>query len=161
MIVCHTKNTGEALAVKCMSFEIDVHYHIFSQSKLVLNMCSQQLVEIPEFTVIIEFMAFAAVVRRKTHCYLNSASCRIEIVTLVSLCISDTQKCYSSMHHIHSLLSIGNIEEEIRILDLLFKIGLLHIFPLKAQLFFFLFFLFSNSLKQHNYSRNIPGKKGK
>ena len=27
------------------------------------------------------------------------------------------------MHHIHSLLSIGNIEEEIRILDLRFKIG--------------------------------------
>ena len=40
---------------------------------------------------------------------------------MVSLFISDTQKCYSSMHHIHSLLSIGNIEEEIRILDLRFK----------------------------------------
>ena len=42
-----------------------------------------------------------------------------------------------------SFLSIGNIEEEIRILDLRFKIGLLRIFPLKAPLFFFLSILLS------------------
>ena len=54
----------------------------------------------------------------------------------MTVCVSDTQTCNFIPTITFSQLAIS-IEEEIRILDLRFKIGLLHIFPLKAPLLFF------------------------
>ena len=71
-----------------ISFKISVGFHVMSLS--IKSRCVASL----------SFMALATHLGTdRSNCYFNSASCRMEIVTLV--CTSDTQKCYSSMQHIH------------------------------------------------------------
>ena len=71
-----------------ISFKISVGFHVMSLS--IKSRCVASL----------SFMALATHLGTdRSNCYFNSASCRMEIVTLV--CTSYTQKCYSSMQHIH------------------------------------------------------------
>ena len=87
MIMYHIKNTGAALAIKCMSFEGCSQPHFLHKVKMcTLMSLSKFLTLLWSDHGVYGFRCCCSKI--ETHWYLNSASCRIEIVTPGSQCIS-------------------------------------------------------------------------